>query len=253
MALGSISGRARVDRRNPRAQAVCDRCGFRFQLDALRRQMQWAGNALVDTGFLVCRGCLDVPQDQNRALILPPDPIPRVNPRPDYDVTPPAPGLTPDNQGFTQYLLGGAIPGLYPTTKAEVLSQVAQLSGVATPPTFDRSIVTTPANTSIALLSPQAARTWLLLYNPSNAPVQVNKSSTAVWGTITNLILGPGEAYFWATDQGFTATYTGAMAAVGLAPAQEFWCWEFYPASAPYLVTEDGVIITTEGGDPIII
>lgn len=252
MALGDLAGRARLRRRNPSAQAECDRCSFWYNLSDLQRQFQWAGNALVDTGFLVCRDCLDTPQQQNRSLILPADPFPKTNPRPSYDVTPPAPGVTPDNQGFTQYVLGSSVPGLYPTTKADVLAQVAQLSGIATPPNFDRSITISPTNSTLPLILAYTERYWLLLYNPTNAQVQISKTN-ALWGAITNLILGPGEAYFWSTAQNFAPCYAGAMSAVGLTPNMPFWCWESLSATGSVLTTEDGVVITTEDGNPIII
>lgn len=44
--------------------------------------MAWRGNKLQWTGFLVCTfTCLDLPNQQLRPRILPPDPIPVVNPR----------------------------------------------------------------------------------------------------------------------------------------------------------------------------
>jgi hypothetical protein len=52
--------------------------------------MDWTGPGLFETGFMVCRSCLDKPQQQNRTIILPPDPRPVVNPRPSKDI----PGTT---------------------------------------------------------------------------------------------------------------------------------------------------------------
>lgn len=105
------SGRARISTRRPRAIGECDRCGRWHSLDDMRRQFQWAGNKLMDTGLLVGVDCLDVPQDQFRTPILPPDPVPRMNPRPSFNVTAPAPfggpfPTSPDNQGFTRFVLG---------------------------------------------------------------------------------------------------------------------------------------------------
>ena len=39
-------------------------------------QYAWAGMGLIDTGFRVCPRCLDVPNPNERVLILPPDPAP---------------------------------------------------------------------------------------------------------------------------------------------------------------------------------
>lgn len=85
MAHGNHQGRARTSARSPRAKGECQCCGFWWPLLSLRRQMEWAGTSLRDTGFLVCPRCLDVPQPQLRTLILPPDPIPVPNPRPSLD------------------------------------------------------------------------------------------------------------------------------------------------------------------------
>lgn len=74
-------GRARVNPLAPQAFAVCDRCGKWINHVNLRTQVEWAGVRTVDTGFRVCDGCLDVPQEQLRSLILPPDPVPIRNPR----------------------------------------------------------------------------------------------------------------------------------------------------------------------------
>lgn len=75
--------RAATSRRYPRAHAICDRCGFEFNHDELQWQFQWAGPRLQNLRILVCRTCLDVPQEQLRTIVLPPDPVPIQNPRPE--------------------------------------------------------------------------------------------------------------------------------------------------------------------------
>lgn len=72
-----------VSTTNPRAKGVCARCGFEYQHDQLQWQFQWAGPRLQNLQILVCCECLDVPQEQLRTIILPPDPIPIENPRPE--------------------------------------------------------------------------------------------------------------------------------------------------------------------------
>lgn len=73
----------RVSSTHPQAAAVCDRCGlWRNHVD-LFRQCQWAGRQVVDTGFLVCRPCLDPLDPFDRARIIPPDGLPIRNPRPE--------------------------------------------------------------------------------------------------------------------------------------------------------------------------
>lgn len=81
MAYASQSGKARTSARNPRAFAVCDRCAIWYNHDQLRWQFDWAGASLINKRILVCRDCYDDPQDQLRAIVIPADPVPVMNPR----------------------------------------------------------------------------------------------------------------------------------------------------------------------------
>ena len=83
----------RVDPKNPSALGNCDRCYRTFNLDDLIQEKQWFGPRLMWTKFLVCRECLDTPQQQLRPRVLPPDPLPRFNPRPE--------NFTSDNEGIS--------------------------------------------------------------------------------------------------------------------------------------------------------
>ncbi len=76
-------GRARADRHKPRAWGICDGCGFLYNKHDLQWQYEWAGNRLVNQNMLVCDTCYDTPQEQIRVIILPADPTPVVNPRPE--------------------------------------------------------------------------------------------------------------------------------------------------------------------------
>ena len=76
-------GKAKVSTRNPEPFAICDGCGALYNHSELRWQMQWAGNKLVNLRQLVCRRCNDIPQTQLRAIVLPADPMPVMNPRPE--------------------------------------------------------------------------------------------------------------------------------------------------------------------------
>lgn len=80
------SGHARVSATNPRAIGVCDDCGFQYNLDTLRPKQQWAGMKLQTYNFLVCKRCWDIPQQNLRTIIIPPDPMPVFNPRPEQYV-----------------------------------------------------------------------------------------------------------------------------------------------------------------------
>lgn len=74
-------GRARVSSRNPNAFGICDRCGFLFNHNRLQWQFDWAGAGLINKRILVCSECLDVPQEQLRAIVVTADPVPIQNPR----------------------------------------------------------------------------------------------------------------------------------------------------------------------------
>lgn len=80
---------ARVDATNPEAWAQCDRCGFWYNRSSLGWQYEWGGMQLYNTGVLLCmegNKCYDIPQEQLRTIILPPDPPPIVNARvPNFD------------------------------------------------------------------------------------------------------------------------------------------------------------------------
>jgi hypothetical protein len=47
----------------------------------LKWQYDWAGASLINKRILVCDTCYDEPQNQLRAIVLPADPVPIVNPR----------------------------------------------------------------------------------------------------------------------------------------------------------------------------
>lgn len=81
MGYASRSGRATTSPTNPRAFAVCDRCAIWYNHDQLRWQYDWAGASLINKRLLVCERCYDTPQEQLRAIIIPADPVPIVNPR----------------------------------------------------------------------------------------------------------------------------------------------------------------------------
>ena len=73
---------ARVNPRKPEAMGICDRTGFLFNRKDLVKQMTWAGNRLVWTGWWVGRPFVDSPNQQSRPSILSPDPVPIPFPRP---------------------------------------------------------------------------------------------------------------------------------------------------------------------------
>ena len=76
-------GKARVNPSNLDAFARCDRCYDLVNHSDLQPQMRYAGANLVNMGLLVCGSCLDIPNQQERTIVLPPDPVPIMNARPE--------------------------------------------------------------------------------------------------------------------------------------------------------------------------
>jgi len=77
------TGKFHVDVNAPEPYGICDRCSAMHALSALSKQQEWRGRNLVTrNGLLICERCLDVPNEQNRTIKLPPDPVPVRDPRP---------------------------------------------------------------------------------------------------------------------------------------------------------------------------
>lgn len=104
-------GKARVSTKSPVSFAICDRCGGLFNHDRLRWNYEWAGNRLINTKLLVCRDCNDVPNSQLRAIILPADPMPTVNPRVQDYVSASTDYRVTSGQNTTDPVTGIPIPG----------------------------------------------------------------------------------------------------------------------------------------------
>jgi hypothetical protein len=81
MAYASKAGRARTSSTSPQAFGICDRCGFTYNHVDLAWQFDYAGAGLINKRILVCTPCMDTPQEQLRAIVLPQDPVPILNPR----------------------------------------------------------------------------------------------------------------------------------------------------------------------------
>lgn len=71
-----------VDPTNSKAVGICDYSGFYFNHDDLQRQMEWRGNALVWTGYLVGKPFLDTPNEVMRPITPYADPVPVAMARP---------------------------------------------------------------------------------------------------------------------------------------------------------------------------
>ena len=111
MAYASQAGRARTSPKNPQAHATCDRCGLRYNHVDLSWQHDWRGATLQNVRILVCRPCLDTPQEQQRAIVVPADPTPIINARPENFA-----------DAETDYRVAAAVPTVDPTTGLPVAS-----------------------------------------------------------------------------------------------------------------------------------
>lgn len=116
-----------IDQTNPEALGICDYTGFVFMRKDLVKQMEWRGNALIWTGFLVGRPYVDVPNEQLRPPILPPDPVPVRLPRPqqfDSITWSTTPGTWVSQTYYTWASSSGSedgIPALIPTQRLQQL------------------------------------------------------------------------------------------------------------------------------------
>ncbi len=91
------TGRAFVDTQSPEAFGVCDRCGTWRNRSDLTWQYDYRGNALQNLRILVCAEtsrCNDIPQEQLRPVIIPPDPLTIKDPRPENFASVYAPSST---------------------------------------------------------------------------------------------------------------------------------------------------------------
>lgn len=87
MSQYSQYGRAVSDPNRPRAHAICDRCGFRYNHDQLKWQYDWRGTKMQNLRWLVCDTCYDQPQQNGqRTILIPADPVPIMNARPEQYV-----------------------------------------------------------------------------------------------------------------------------------------------------------------------
>lgn len=111
MAYASLAGKARTSARNPQAHAICDRCGGRYNHVDLQWQFDWTGATVQNKRILVCKPCLDVMQPQLRSLVLPGDPPPIINARPELYATAETDYRQTQPGGDTYGVTGILVPG----------------------------------------------------------------------------------------------------------------------------------------------
>ena len=139
MAYASIAGRARTSSSNPQAHAICDRCGFRYNRVDLNWQYDWRGAALQNVRILVCNTCMDTPQEQLRAIVVPADPVPIDQPRTQDFVQAETNYQTITAPATTDPITGIPIPGTTTLTTEDGQSLLTQPIGE--PAGIDQSAV----------------------------------------------------------------------------------------------------------------
>lgn len=235
-------GHARVNPNWPEAFAVCDRCYKLFNRVDLRNEMEWRGPRLMPTGYRVCRHCEDIPQQQFRPRILPPDPVPIIDPRPEfYDL---------DNglRGFTMYTLDAppfpvSSPYFY-FDKPYVLTTEQAVSGIPVPAVTDFSGVIAASQVPQLLIPAYVQRAYILIFNPTFLPLAISFDSSTAFNANTSIVLNTGQSLIWSASQGVNLS-ANQLNITGFKPGQPYYAWAtqvVVPATAG-LFNDGGVLI----------
>lgn len=195
-------GNLQVSSISPRAAGVCQRCGALYNLDVLQWQYDWRqGPRLQNIRIKVCQTCLDVPQENGRTIVLPPDPVPVTYPLPEdyaaadnplstlgYNVAdgflPPPPQSIGGNIGNMTLNAGvdAAFNGI--TNKRAEYCAALAVSNSSFQNTVGKNWAPDPSGTSLTLRSTVPVQTHVVssftLYAPNDKPFL--NSATGVTG-----------------------------------------------------------------------
>lgn len=273
MGMGDIHHRARARARSPRAFGVCDFCGGWFNRVDLLEVMEYYGTSVRWTGYLADRDCLDKPQPQLQPYILPPDPVPIKNPRPEIF------SISRGANGYTQMTTWGpgdfSVPYPIRTSKSALLAAAASLSGVPTPANYadlsaaiplssvttllvplvpassggpltndtGATVLTDDSGNTILMQDPGAPRrTFLLLYNPNTTPIVVSNGNASFAGDSLAMLLGPGSALL----QSGANCYQGAVTVCVLQPGETVWAFVAPGTGGGGLTDDTGAVTLTD-------
>lgn len=265
MAYASQSFRARTNPYAPAAHAVCDGCGGHYNRIDLKPQYEFQGIALADTGFRYCWRCISKPQPQLKPVILPQDPVPIRDPRPEVaqaglgDISGqlPYPPVNGNLNGFTQIVgpqsssLSDNIPTaeLDPTrpftAPADVIASADTGWGLPRPAlTLWQGTIALSGVGQVAVPA-NSGRTYLLVYNPASGVLAVAQDAAPVLGIssasvpnqitpyppvpaeVTTIVAPTGSALL--QNAGWTppsTVWTGEIWVLGLVPGAPWWIWE---------------------------
>lgn len=118
--------RAATDPSSPRAWGTSDRNGMIGTHRNMYWQQEWRGTKLVNTKVLVHEDELDEPQRQLGAIILPPDPMPVFNARPEQYAIDEQPVSTRYTTDGRVRVIAGVARG---TGAAYVIERIVALQG----------------------------------------------------------------------------------------------------------------------------
>lgn len=285
MSHGDISGRAIANARSPQAFGVCDGCGEWYNRVNLRYQMEWGGDALINQRFLYCFRCLSKPQPQLKTIILPQDPVPVTDPRPEVptllqnlngftqSVGPQGTSVTTDGTGakatFGEVILTELDPTQPFRTKAAVLASAATGWGMPRPALADMSTTIATASVAQRIMPDEPYRAYLLIYGPQNLFYAIAQNGAPVLNIPRSVFLGnslyaptpPAELGTVTAgtggailQNGFTvletpaprgSCWTGEIWVLGFVQGQEIWAWEGLSVD---VVTYLGEVVTDSEG-----
>lgn len=261
MSHGDLSGRAVTNARSPQAFAVCDGCGTWSNRVNLKYQFEWAGDSLQNQRFLYCFRCLSKPQPQLKTIILPQDPVPVTDPRPEVptllqnlngfvqSVGPQGTTVTTNATGakatFGEVILTELDPTRPFRTKAEVLASAISGWGLPMPVLVDRSATITTASVGQKILDANPNRAYLLFYGPQSLFYAIAQDAAPVLTIPTSVFVG--QALYAPTPPAELGTVTagtggailqnagttppgsvwlGEVFVLGFVTGQSIWCWE---------------------------
>ena len=203
--------------------------------------MDWRGAALQNTRKLVCTPCLDMPQEQLRAIVLPRDPDPIINARPENF-----------EEDETSYLTPYP-PTIDPSTGIPIPSTVRMVTETGDPMTLT-PIGATPLNqvrsdlglTSAAQMPLVAGKKWAqpipFLSIISTGTTVVAVTCSAAHGMSTNAQIAVAGTSDVRASGFYSVTVTGPMT---------FTYQTNAPPAAGSLTTGTTTMITANVGVPL--
>jgi hypothetical protein len=242
-------GRAEISPSSPRAKAICDRCGFQFSHKDLRWAYDWRGTKLQNLRFLVCDSCYDEPQQNGqRVIILPADPVPIQNARPEnyIDASNPLSALNA-NPSPALWKFSGQIGNM--TAAGGV---PAAFDGNTNKPSFMSAMITTPNSSfnnyvginwsgGFATITPSSLNSPVLSHTVSSFTITAPNNST--FGSTSYVVQGsPVDAGFgsWTTiSSGHpTGTVGEVITGTGIGGRYQFHRVAFYGGTTAIAVAQ---------------